>query len=367
MMKKKNLFALLVFLVLIAALFAGCNKGENKSGDSGGNAHSCASVCPVCGGCLNPTCNEEACKTKCPGHSEVGGDENIPVQGKVRYDFDIMAGYGIVENASYSSDSEHKINKVTNFNWGDKSTVTLSVYAEKETEADFTITLAAGESKSLVTTVVCVELNGYALESAAAIGEKTDEKNDFRSINLGRFIFDAGENIIKLIAYSETEVSSISLYCDEENAFCWTAEKVNGKFFSGTDDSVRIEGDYEKNVLQNCIRAAGYSPSKATFKIISSSDTKAELYIALNSMQKTNVITDYYDVRVNGEKLVSTATTIFDNVLWANYRVIKLGEVSLKKSENEISFSVGAISWDNAFNIRGICLKTEAELSFKRA
>ena len=243
MMKTKKLFAFLLSLVFIATLFAGCNKGGKQSGDSGGKAHSCTSVCPVCGGCLNSACEEEACKTKCPGHSDDGDDENIPVQGKVRYDFDIMAGYGIVENASYSSDSEHKINKVTNFNWGNKSTVTLSVYAEKETEADFMITLAAGESKSLVTTVVCVELNGYALESEAAIGEKTDVENDFRSVNLGRFIFDAGENKIKLIAYSETEVSSISLYCDEENVFCWTAEKVNGKFFSGTDDSVQIEGD----------------------------------------------------------------------------------------------------------------------------
>ena len=30
--------------------------------------HECESVCPICGKCLNPTCQEDACLDKCPGH-----------------------------------------------------------------------------------------------------------------------------------------------------------------------------------------------------------------------------------------------------------------------------------------------------------
>ena len=43
-----------------------------------------------------------------------------------------------------------------------------------------------------------------------------------------------------------------------------------------------------------------------------------------------------------------------NNVMWGNYLVLELCDIQLQEGVNEISFSVGAIAWDDAYNVRGL-------------
>lgn len=55
----KRLAIVLLCLVLVVGIVAGCSPKT---------PHKCESVCPVCGGCMDADCTEEACSDKCPGH-----------------------------------------------------------------------------------------------------------------------------------------------------------------------------------------------------------------------------------------------------------------------------------------------------------
>ena len=71
MRKFKFLTVILSLMVFFGSLTA-CNPGtssqESSSSDSS-SSHTCESVCPECGGCLDATCTEEACEDKCEGHT----------------------------------------------------------------------------------------------------------------------------------------------------------------------------------------------------------------------------------------------------------------------------------------------------------
>ena len=64
MKKTKTLVAILLAVMFVLTVgLAACQ------------THKCEHVCPECGKCLDPTCNDPACKDKCPGHGNNGGDD----------------------------------------------------------------------------------------------------------------------------------------------------------------------------------------------------------------------------------------------------------------------------------------------------
>ncbi len=61
----KNINKILIFLVCITLVVfvASCKKNHTPEV----KPHQCNSACDTCGGCTNPNCTEDACKTKCDG------------------------------------------------------------------------------------------------------------------------------------------------------------------------------------------------------------------------------------------------------------------------------------------------------------
>ena len=63
-MKKKLLFLATGLLALAFASFSALGKASVAKADG---EHVCGHVCSICGGCMDPDCDDPACATKCPG------------------------------------------------------------------------------------------------------------------------------------------------------------------------------------------------------------------------------------------------------------------------------------------------------------
>lgn len=361
----------------VAIFLATCMLGTSLSGcflltqdSSPLEAHECGSECPICEKCTDLECQEDVCLEKCLGHGDMPNNSNdpelpkeedlitIPIEGSTRHYFDLMAGYGDVDNAAYNSDSELGLNYVSDLSWNKGSKITARIYSKKETQADVVIGLRCIHEIVTLTSVLSVSLNGEVLESEAQIPlSDAGENAEFCEVNLGRFWLSEGHNEFVITAYDSVEnmdVASLIVYTEPDTELQWSETVGKGTYFSGIHESVVITGDYEKNIEQNCIRVAGYNPSSATFYIESAATTTAKLYISVNSMQKYHVITDYYQFTVNGNRITSTASFPINDVMWGNYLVLELCDIQLQEGVNEISFNVGIIAWDDAYNVRGL-------------
>lgn len=365
--------AALSLTMFTSAALAGCFLMPQ---DSSSSEHVCESACVICEKCADLDCSEDVCLEKCLGHE---GTENIdppqdevitiPLKGTVRQHFDLMAGYGNVENADYNSDPDLGLNYISGLSWNKGSKITARIYSEVETQADLVIGVRKVQELVTLTSVLSVSLNGEVLESEAQIALSDEGENaEFCEVNLGQFWLSQGDNEFVITAYDSVEnmdVASLILYTESDMKLQWSETVGKGTFFSGLHDGVEITGDYEKNVEQNCIRVAGYNPSSATFYIQSEEATSAKLYISVNSMKKYYLITDYYNFTVNGERITSTASFPINDIMWGNYLVLELCDIQLQKGKNVISFSVGAIAWDDAYNVRGLFIEAgDVSLAF---
>ena len=354
--------AALSLTMFTSAALAGCFLSPQNSSST---EHVCESLCVICEKCTDLDCSEDVCLEKCLGHE---GTENIdppqdevitiPLKGTVRQHFDLMAGYGNVENADYNSDPDLGLNYISGLSWNKGSKITARIYSEVETQADLVIGVRKVQELVTLTSVLSVSLNGEVLESEAQIALSDEGENaEFCEVNLGQFWLSQGDNEFVITAYDSVEnmdVASLILYTESDMKLRWSETVGKGTFFSGLHDGVEITGDYEKNVEQNCIRVAGYNPSSATFYIQSEEATSAKLYISVNSMKKYYLITDYYNFTVNGERITSAASFPINDIMGGNYLVLELCDIQLQKGVNVISLSVGAIAWDDAYNVRGL-------------
>lgn len=86
MKKTKILVALLLAVIMVMAIgLTACQK------------HECSHKCPICGGCLDPDCKEEACATKCNDGTDLSYADNTELR--------VAAGYNNLNTAISFKDS----------------------------------------------------------------------------------------------------------------------------------------------------------------------------------------------------------------------------------------------------------------------
>ena len=68
----KKFFSIIIALLMVCTfMLTACNNTDTP--------HTCESVCPVCGNCMDEDCTDSACSNKCQGHTPApGGDTPAP-------------------------------------------------------------------------------------------------------------------------------------------------------------------------------------------------------------------------------------------------------------------------------------------------
>lgn len=293
----------------------------------------------------------------------------IPVEGEVRYDFDVIAGYGKVENSKVTS-KEGVGSYITDFTYGNNSKATLNIYSDTEAQCDMVIKVRKTLSIITLTSQVSVTINGEVLESEAEVGSSVEGNDaDFAEVNLGQFYLEQGENEIVITpqsTISNFDFMSVIFYTTKEANLRWTALKdVTGEIFYGIDDHVEISGDYKKILEENTIGCKGYTDSMVNFPIYASRDANAKIYMIQSGMPQINTLTSYYKFTINGERKYSDAQTNYSSVHWGDYKIIEIGTYRIADGLNSIKFEVGTVDWSNSFNIRGIIVETDANVGFE--
>lgn len=292
----------------------------------------------------------------------------IPIEGETRYEFNVIAGYGKLKNAKVTS-REGIGSYITDFSWENNSSATLNVYSDIEAQCDMVIKVRKTLEIITLTSQVAVLINGEMLESIAEVSGSTDgSEAEFDEVNLGQFWLQEGNNVIEIkpqSTISNFDFMSVIFYTDETANLRWNELKdVTGEIFYGIHDAVEIDGDYKKNLEENCIGCAAYGDSSANFPIFASRENNAKIYIIQSGMPKYNALTSYYNFTINGERKESAAMTNYTEALWGDYKIIEIGTYRLVGGKNDIRFEVGPVSWDNSYNIRGIIVETDAVVSF---
>ena len=142
----KRLAIVLLCLVLVVGIVAGCSPKT---------PHKCESVCPVCGGCMDADCTEEACSDKCPGHPTEDKYE-IVTSGSSNKTLDLGQSekltYTITKNGTAITDAVAEVTVTGDAVTFDKST--QKVTAVKEGSASVVLSYEGAESKTINYTVV---------------------------------------------------------------------------------------------------------------------------------------------------------------------------------------------------------------------
>ena len=336
-----------------------------------------------------PTTSDSGSQTTSDGpqSSDGGGEEEppapgiirIPVQGSVRYDFDVVAGYGKISGTKFNPETNEGVGVsskegigswITGFTWRNEASASLSIFSDKECEVDLGLKVRKTEEQAVLTSKVSVSIFDEVIDSEAEVEKATDtETIEFDEVNLGRFFISAGENVIKIVPMDSTDnfsFMSVIIYADNEEAnLRWTDLKdVTGTIFYGINEKVTISGDFNKNYSENCIGVSGYAGATAKFPIYSSRQAKAKISFITCSMPVQNVFTDFYNFSINGTRQHSNARTR-NGPLWGEYGVVYIGEYVLEKGLNEITIVSPAVSdYVQHYNFRALIVDTDATVGF---
>ena len=364
-----GILALLICMTLVflsLSVFASCkgNKPNDSSNTSPSQGTSDSSS-STGGGNSSATDPE-------PGD---GDPVRIPVTGTVRYDFDVVAGYGKITGKKYSPEtgegvsvsSEEGVGSwITGFTWKNEAQATLNIYSDKECTVDLGVKVRKTAETAVLTSKVSISIAGEVIESAAEVAKSDDgAKAEFDEVNLGRYVLSAGANEIKIIPMDSTDnfsFMSVIIYADDTEAnLRWTDIKdVTGIIYYGINEKVVLEGDYKKSLSENCIGVAGYTGATAKFPIYSSRQAKAKISFITCSMSAPTIFTDFYNFSINGKRQHSGAASLVGGD-WGDYGIVCLGEYTIEKGINEITLTAPA---DHPYtyyhNIRALIIDTDA-------
>ena len=323
------------------------------------NQHACESVCPICGKCTDPDCEESACQDKCEGHTAAEA-EDLSIDGQVgstatikapnfnwancdvvtREDFIPVVGEG---NCGKSADSIYGFTdgSVFRIKLNVEAACTLNIYLEGFGGAAFSeyswkfgntvITPAEGAklagslSKVLVGSVSVAEAGVYTFEFS--FGVNSDLYNvHFEAVD------PASAPDAPSVDPEQPEVTPDITITDEATSY-----KVEAELLDMT--TLVPQAGFEKPVVESFtggqglggIGAGGYQ----TFTVKSVKDVNVALKIAFAKFEGGSILNFIGGVSVNGESLTLTD-----------------GEVAPGTSENQ---------WWNVSNVQVATLKLTAD------
>ena len=376
-------------------------------GSCGGKTeHVCEHVCPVCGKCTDPDCDDPACADKCLGHGAVHICEHTcPICGKCTdygcddpvcadkcgggnpvYTFEaederVVLSEGTVTNSdgsqtvsmpSVSKEEGATETYIGNFSCNVGAAITFYVTVEEDTTASLIVSVSKTNRYASLTSIVSVFVNDEMIENRADFIEYEDENDswiDFVDVNLGCVELKAGQtNVIKLVQVSNergNNVNAIRLrsaasaslanppseYGDES----WTSYDFNAADGQGITYSSEIqvnEGGYFGMV-------SGNAGQYMLWQIDADSAGQAVLYLGASVRAEMYGFSDAFNLTVNGKNVPCDVEMPSGGDNWETFRYVALGKVNLVQGTNIIKLTVISSNGATGCNVQGLRVRSE--------
>lgn len=352
------------------------NSGGGTSAEQP-SKHECTSVCPLCGGCMNDECKEEACKVKC------GKDRKHVYTFEAEDERTILTSgdrgkFTRVKETDGKKDlaTDKPVGCLGNVNINYDASAKFSVTSVKAQTATLKLRISANYNVRVTDSL-------YIAVNDELISRKSDLKIVpsvgsswwyFVEVNLGCIKLKEGENVVELTSMGNNgNIDCIKICADEEVKWsenitppeeekltdintenddsAWTktstlyAVEEAGKFAS----YVKTSGSKPLSTPEERANAEGKLPigdifankgATVTFYINASVAGTVGLYAEFCNRNKDFKFGEWGVITVNGKKYTSTATMPKGEEWTPSNTFTRLGFIDLGLGLNEISVSV---------------------------
>lgn len=212
----------------------------------GGKEHVCEHVCPICGLCTDPECDDPVCAEKCQGHTPHECEQQCPICGgclDMECEEEVCAekcGSDHANNMEFSV-TDLKVAKtnvtvdttgfVTDFNLANGSAITYQFNAAAAGTVTLSVMVRRTVASPAYTDYVNVILNGEKITSPAKVPALSNTAAvTWSEVNLGCVEFVEGANVISFIANGDGAncwaFKAVKLYYDSAITLAQASETV---------------------------------------------------------------------------------------------------------------------------------------------
>lgn len=169
-------------------------------------AHECLTICPICEGCMNETCEQDACLTKC-GDNESNKLYRLEAEDPHVALIDGSRGAlnrtAVKDDAGVSEEIKERnkdIVYIGNFNANAGASIDYTLWSTEATTATLYASVCKRMQSAIFTQGIAVLVNDDMIERNTMVpstGVNTDTWADFVTVNLGCISLKQGVNTIK--------------------------------------------------------------------------------------------------------------------------------------------------------------------------
>ena len=334
--------------------------------------HECETKCYNCGYCLDMSCFETNCGTKCgdnlPNVTELDGSHYYVAKTNVTYDEE----NDIIQMINGST-LLYKVNvsNMTNVSFG------LKIITNSETKVNDLLSIKVGNS--LLNTPV-----------------KTKQSSELYELIIGCMNIVQGDNLIEVSAKNNVMMGGIVLYhnassinlleapgaehvCESKCEWVGCEGCVNydcehpscenkcphlNNEFKAIDPNVIVVGGNGKNNGEDCVGSSSKELVSIEFPLYSSANKEVKLFVTISGNKNSYDFTKAYKFYINNELQTSDAKTPIGQQ-FHYYEEVELGMYHFKEGSNIVKFTIN-ITEDEvpAFNFKSLKVQTEAKLSW---
>lgn len=400
-MKKGFKFSvmLIIAVVMMFAMFAAACEDDGKK-------HVCEHVCPICGLCTDPECDDPVCAEKCQGHKPHECESECPVCGKcldMECEEEVCADKCGADhtNAMEYAVTDLKVAKsgvtvdtagyVSDFNLSNEASISYQFNAAKAMTVTMSVFVRRTVESSVYTDYVNVLVNDKKVSSPATVPALSNTAAAMWSeVNLGCISLNEGKNVISFVAngngINAWAFRSIKLYFDTARidwqlaqGVAHTCESVCATCGGCTDFSCYNPGCANKCTCVNQSKAAATlfwaldpravasrnpndeldgigvtwgKTTTVTYNIIADKAGRVE-YGAVISVDTFEILfTDQFKITVNGTPVEAGfgKCPVGEVREWNTYRLVDAGYLDLQEGRNTIVISQTPVQQENGGN-----------------
>ena len=377
--------------------------------------HTCESVCEVCGGCLNESCQEEACLNKCTCNlpcehacsicglcldyesteekclekcgSKYSNTQTFEAEDSHVYLYGgERGGLGIAKETDKGATEEY----IGGYNANLGANIKYVIHSDIDTRATLFASVCKRNAPQLFTNNILVIVNGKIIESKGVVPATKEGDNEwttFVDVCLGCIDLKSGRNYLSFIVanddvscgfnFNNIKIKSdttLTWYegahvCDDICPTCGLCtndqctdpacvEKcdcnVEKQTFAIADKKALLEGVVDHNTY---VEFNGEN-QKVTYKIKSLNKNNGILFANLKNNSTINNISDLLTIRVNDKEIDVTSSLESKN----DFTLVKLGRINLVYGENVIEF---ISKTNNSLFLQDLVLGVNDELTYK--
>lgn len=386
-MKKGLRFSvmLVIAVVMMFAMFAAACNGDAEK-------HVCEHVCPICGLCTDPECDDPVCAEKCQGHKPHECESECPVCGKcldMECEEEVCAdkcGSQHTNNMEFAV-TDLKVAKtnvtvdtsgfVTDFNLANGGALTYQFHSAADTTVTMSVFVRRTVASPVYTDYVTITVNGEKFTSPATVPALSGSAMAaWSEVNLGCLNLVEGSNVISLVANGDGAncwaFKSIKLYYDKSvtleqaseavwhdcvsvcetcggctnfscynpgcanKCTCVNQSKASSTLFWVCDERVYTNRDVNKE-----LDGIGCTWNKTTameYRIVADKAGRVE-YGAVISVDTFDILfTDQFKITVNGTPVEAGfgKCPVGEVREWNTYLLVDVGYLELQEGKNNI-------------------------------